>query len=113
VLGLGVDTSSLALSGWHLAVAEYAAGLRLVVWLSLLLVMFVPVGIAPAGAGLLAWIVGLAAWLVKMAVLAGGLALMEAGRPALRWSWAPELLGMALLLGLLAAVFLFIGQGLA
>ncbi len=113
VLGLGADTSRLALSGWHLAVAEYAAGLRLAVWLSLLLVMFVPAGIAPAGAGLLAWILGLAAWVVKMAVLSAGLALMEAGRPALRWSWAPELLGMALLLGLLAAVFLFIGQGLA
>jgi formate hydrogenlyase subunit 4 len=113
LLGLGADTSRLALSGWHLAAAEYAAWLRLVVWLSLLLVMFVPVGIAPAGAGLVAWIVGLAAWGAKMAALAAGLALMEAGRPALRWSWAPELLGMALLLALLAAVFLFIGQGLA
>jgi formate hydrogenlyase subunit 4 len=112
-LGLGMDTSYLSLSGWHLAVAEYAAGLRLVVWLSLLLAMFVPAGIAPAGAGLLAWIAGLLAWVVKMAVLTAGLALIEAGRPALRWTWAPELLGMALLLGLLAAVFLFVSQGLA
>jgi formate hydrogenlyase subunit 4 len=113
VLGLGQDTAALSLSGWHLAVAEAASALRLVVWLALLLALFVPVGVAAAGAGLLAWIVGLLAWVVKMAALTAGLALIEAGRPALRWSWAPELLGMALLLGLLAAVFLFIGQGLA
>jgi formate hydrogenlyase subunit 4 len=113
VLGLGQDTAAAALSGWHLAIAETASALRLVVWLALLLAMFVPAGIAAAGAGVLAWVGGLLAWVLKMAILTIGLALIEAGRPALRWSWAPELLGMAFLLGLLAAVFLFIGQGLA
>ena len=113
VLGLGRDTAALSFSGWHLAAAECAAGLRLVVWLSLLLVMFVPVGIAPAAAGVSAWAVGLVAWLVKMGLLIAGLALIEVGRPALRWSTAPGLVGVALLLGVLAAVFLFVGQGLA
>ena len=34
VLGLGQDTAALTLSGWHLAVAETASALRLVVWLA-------------------------------------------------------------------------------
>ncbi len=113
MLGLGRDTSRLVFSGWHLAVAEYAAGLRLLVWLSLLIVMFVPAGIAPAGGGLVAWVTGLLAWIGKLAVMTAVLALVDAGRPALRWTHGPELLGVALLLGLLAAVFLFISQGLA
>ena len=113
VLGLGQDTAALTLSGWHLAAADCAAALRLVVWLSLLVVVFVPMGIAPVGAGLGAWVVGLVAWLTKMAVLAAVLTLVQAGRPALRWGAAPGLLGVALLLSVLAAVFLFIGQGLA
>lgn len=113
VLGMGQDSARLAFSGWHLAVADYAAALRLTVWLSLLLVMFVPVGIAPAGGGVVAWLIGLLVWAAKMMALTAGLALTEAGRPAMRWTRAPELVGMALLLGLLATVFLFIGQGAA
>jgi formate hydrogenlyase subunit 4 len=113
VLGLGQDTATLVFSGWHLATAEYASALLLVVWLSLLVVMFVPIGIAAADSGPVAWAIGILAWAAKLIALAVGLALFEAARPPLRWSDVPELLGAALLLALLAAVFLFVGQGLA
>jgi formate hydrogenlyase subunit 4 len=113
VLGPGQDTSRLALSGWHLAVAMYGGWLRLLVWLSLLTAMFAPAGIATASGGALAWLGGLLAWGAKVAGLAVMLVLFEAGRPALRLSHRPAVLGIALLLALLAVVFLFVGQGQA
>src|SRR5690606_36650378 len=42
-------------SGRHLALLEFHAALRLTVWLSLLAALALPFGLAPAGAGPLAW----------------------------------------------------------
>lgn len=112
-LTMADDATLLAFSGWHLALAEAAAALRLLVWLSLLAVLFLPAGIAPAGTGPVAWVVGLLAWAAKIGALAAGLALFEVGTASMRLARVPEFLGIALLLGLLAAVFLFVSQGLA
>ena len=109
----GPDAAALAFSGWHLALLEAAAALRLLAWLSLLVALFLPAGIAPAGSGPLAWAAGLAAWVAKLAVMAVALALFEARRPTMRRARLPELLGAAVLLGLLAAAFLFVGERLA
>ncbi len=100
-------------SGWHAAAAEAGAALRRVVWLSLVVALVLPGGMAPAGAGPLDWLVGLVAWVAKLAVLGAacamaGPALHRAGQAAIG-----PLTGAALLLALLAALFLFAGQGLA
>lgn len=107
------DTLALEYSGRHLALVEYAAALRLLLWLSLIAAMFLPFGLAPAGAGPVAWIVGLLAWAGKLGGLCAGLLLLEAGAAGLRVLDVPRLLGAALLLALLAALLLFVSQGFA
>jgi formate hydrogenlyase subunit 4 len=102
----------LEASGRHLALWEYAASLRLLLWLALLAAVFLPAGQAPAGAWPQWWVVGLAAWMVKMGGLALGLAAFESAIAKMRVFRVPEFLGAALLLGLLGAVLLFVSTGL-
>jgi formate hydrogenlyase subunit 4 len=108
----------LEYSGRHLAMIQLASALRLLVWMSLIAVIFAPFGIAPRdidGASLAPWLwaLGLVAWAVKIAAMTAGLAVFETSRAKLRVFRVPEMLGMALLLGLLAAIFLFVSQGFA
>lgn len=102
----------LEASGRHLALWDYAAMLRLTLWLALLAAVFLPLGQAPAGAAPHLWMVGLAAWLVKMGGLALALAAFESAIAKMRVFRVPEFLGAALLLGLLGAVYLFVSTGL-
>jgi hypothetical protein len=100
-------------SGRHLALWEAQAALRLTLWLALIVAIFLPFGIAPAGAGPLAWALGLLAWVVKMAGLALALAVFESAIAKMRVFRVPEFLGAALLLALLAAALLFVSTGLS
>ena len=102
----------LEASGRHLALWEFAAMLRLALWLALLVAVFLPLGQAPAGAGPHLWVVGLLAWGAKMAGLALALAAFESAIAKMRVFRVPEFLGAALLLGLLGAVLLFVSTGL-
>ena len=102
----------LEASGRHLALWDYAAMLRLTLWLALLAAVFLPLGQAPAGAAPHLWVVGLAAWLVKMGGLALAVAAFESAIAKMRVFRVPEFLGAALLLGLLGAVYLFVSTGL-
>jgi formate hydrogenlyase subunit 4 len=97
---------------------ELAAALRLLIWMSLIAVIFAPFCIAPRdadGASLAPWLWawGIAAWTAKIAAMSLALAIFETTRAKLRVFRVPEMLGMALLLGLLAAIFLFVSQGFA
>jgi formate hydrogenlyase subunit 4 len=103
----------LEASGRHLALWDYAAMLRLALWLSLLAAVFLPLGQAPAGAGPHLWALGLLAWVAKMAGLALALAAFESAIAKMRVFRVPEFLGAALLLALLGAVLLFVSTGLA
>ena len=100
-------------SGRHLALWEYQSALRLTLWLSLLVAVFLPFGAAPEASGPLAWIGGLVAWLAKMGVMCLGLAAFESAIAKMRVFRVPEFLGAALLLALLAAALLFVSTGLA
>jgi formate hydrogenlyase subunit 4 len=100
----------LEYSGRDLALIEMTAALKLLLWLTLIATIFFPFGMAPAG-GLLAWPLGLLGWVLKMAVMATGLACFETGIAKMRVFRVPEFLGAALLLGMLAAVFLFVSTG--
>jgi formate hydrogenlyase subunit 4 len=108
----------LEYSGRHLAMIEFAAALKLLLWMSLIAVLFCPFGIAPhdgSGATLAPWLwlLGIVAWAAKMVLLAALLAVFETIQAKMRVFRVPELLGMALLLGLLAVIFLFVSQGFA
>jgi formate hydrogenlyase subunit 4 len=100
----------LEYSGRHLALIEYGAALRLLVWLSLISVIFAPM---TAATTLAWWLPGILLWLAKVGVLAASLAMFESTVAKMRVFRVPEFLGIALLLGLLAAVFLFLSQGFA
>jgi formate hydrogenlyase subunit 4 len=102
----------LEASGRHLALWDYAAMLRLTLWLALLSAVFLPFGQAPAGAAPHVWVLGLVTWLAKMGALALALAAFESAIAKMRVFRVPEFLGAALLLGLLGAVLLFVSTGL-
>jgi formate hydrogenlyase subunit 4 len=103
----------LEASGRHLALWELQAALKLLVWMALLSAIFIPWGIAPAGAGPLAWLLGLVVWLGKITALAVALAVFESAIAKMRVFRIPEFLGVALLLAALAVALLFVSTGLA
>jgi formate hydrogenlyase subunit 4 len=107
------EAMALEYSGRHLALLDYAAALRLVVWVGLVGAMFLPFGMAPAGAGPVAWLVGMFAWVVKLVVACLAIGVMEASLAKMRIFRVPEFLGVAVLLGLLAALYLFVSTGFA
>jgi formate hydrogenlyase subunit 4 len=103
----------LEYSGSDLALIEWATALKLLLWMSLIATVFLPFGIAPPVPGIAEWAVGLMAWGVKIVVLGAALGLLETVIAKMRVFRVPEFLGIAVLLGLLAAIFLFLSQGFA
>ena len=101
----------LEYSGRHLAVIEVAASLKLLLYFSLIGCMFVPWGLAVSGQGAAAYAIGVGAYVAKLA--AGGflLALFETGTAKMRVFRVSDFLGAALMLGLLAALLLFVSRG--
>jgi len=100
----------LEYSGRHLAMIEFAASLKLLLYVSLIACIFVPWGLAGAGAGPAAMAVGIAAYLMKLGVAAMLLGLFETAIAKMRVFRVPEFLGGALMLGLLASLLLFVVQ---
>lgn len=98
---------ALEYSGRFLLLLDYAAMLRLLLWMDLIGTIFLPFGMARADA-ILSWPGGLLLWGIKLAGMAGALALYEVSRARLRLFRVPEFLGGAMLLGILAGVFLFV-----
>jgi formate hydrogenlyase subunit 4 len=99
------------LAGPDLALIEAADALRLLVWFNLIGAMFLPFGMARSGAGPVAWAVGLTAWLARTLLFAALLALLHAVHGHINLPRAARMLGVAALLGVLAAVFLFADMG--
>jgi formate hydrogenlyase subunit 4 len=102
----------LEYSGRHLAMIEFAASLQLLLYMSLIACLFVPWGLAAAGAGPIAYALGVAAWLAKLAVGGFLLALFETAIAKMRVFRVPEFLGAALMLGLLGTLLLFVSRTL-
>ncbi|MFA7269633.1 MAG: NADH-quinone oxidoreductase subunit H [Sterolibacterium sp.] len=100
----------LEYSGRHLAVIEAAASLKLLLYFSLIACLFAPWGIATAGQGVVAMAIGVASYIAKLA--AGGLllAVFETGTAKMRVFRVSDFLGAALMLGLLAALLLFVSR---
>jgi formate hydrogenlyase subunit 4 len=107
------EASGLDLGGPDLALIDAADAVRLLVWFNLIGAMFLPFGMARSGAGPIAWAVGSIAWLARTLLFAAALALLDAVLGRIRLLRAAHILGVAVLLGLLAAVFLFVDMGAA
>jgi len=100
----------LEYSGRHLAVIELAASLKLLLYLSLIACVFIPWGTTLAGDGALAYAIGLGAYAAKLAALAFFLVLFETAIAKMRVFRVPEFLGVALMLGLLGTIMLFVSR---
>ncbi len=100
----------LEYSGRHLAVIEAAASMKLLLYLSLIACVFVPWGTAASGAGALAYAIGLGAYAAKLAAFAFLLVLFETAVAKMRVFRVPEFLGVALMLGLLGTILLFVSR---
>jgi formate hydrogenlyase subunit 4 len=100
----------LEYSGRHLAVIEAAASVKLLLYVSLIACVFVPWGTAVAGAGAAAYVLGGVVYAAKLA--AGGflLVVFETATAKMRVFRVPEFLGVALMLGLLGAILLFVSR---
>ena len=102
----------LEYSGRHLAMIEWAASLKLMLYVSMIACVFVPVGLAGDMASPVRDAVGAVAWVAKMAV--GGIALgvAEMSVAKMRVFRVPNFLGAALMLGLLGVLLLFVSRGM-
>ena len=102
----------LEYSGRHLALIDLAASVKLLLYVSLIACLFVPWGIAGAGASLAASAFGIAAYVGKLAVGGFLLALFETSIAKMRVFRVPQFLGAALMLGLLATLLLFFSRSM-
>ncbi len=100
----------LEYSGRHLAVIEFAASLKLLLYLSLIACVFIPWGTTLAGDGALAYTIALGAYATKLTVLAFFLVLFETAIAKMRVFRVPDFLGVALMLGLLGTIMLFVSR---
>jgi formate hydrogenlyase subunit 4 len=100
----------LEYSGRHLALIDLSAELKLLLYVSLIACLFVPWGIAAPGANAEALLIGVAAFIAKLA--AGGflLAVFETSIAKMRVFRVPDFLGVALMLGLLATLLMFVAR---
>lgn len=100
----------LEYSGRYLALIEWAAGMKLVVFLSLIANVFAPWGIAttlaPTAIG-----IGLVIYALKIAGLAVLIGILECMFAKLRLFRLTDLLGVAFILALLGLVFFYILRG--
>ena len=102
----------LEYSGRHLAMIELAGSLRLLLYISLIACIFFPVGLVVSGAGFLAYAAALGAYGMKLVIASVFLATFEMSIAKMRVFRVPSLLGIALMLGLLGTLLLFISEGM-
>ena len=101
----------LEYSGRHLAVIEAAASMKLLLYLSLILCLFAPWGVAIAGQGFGSYALALLIYVAKLAMGGFLLAVFETAIAKMRVFRVSDFLGVSLMLGLLAALLLFVSRG--
>ena len=102
----------LEYSGRHLAVIELAAMLKLVLYVSLIVCVFVPWGLAIADASVGDRLLGALLYLVKLALAGVALGVFETSIAKMRVFRVPDFVGAALMLGFLGALLLFVSRTL-
>ena len=101
----------LEYSGRHLALIEGAAMVKLLLYISLIASVFFPWGLALDPTEPRALAIGLSSYAAKLALGGVVLAFFETSIAKMRVFRVAEFLGGAFLLGLLAAIFLSVSQG--
>lgn len=98
----------LEYSGRHLALIELAASLKLLLYVSLIGCVFVPWGMATTSEAVLPIAVGTVVYLGKVGLAGAALALFETSTAKMRVFQVPDFLGVALMLGLLGTLLMFV-----
>jgi formate hydrogenlyase subunit 4 len=101
----------LEYSGRHLAMIEAAAALKLTLYFSLLVCLFLPFGMATGEKTFAAVAIGIVAYLVKISVLAALLPIGETAVAKMRVFRYPVFLGSAFATAALAVFLLFVSRG--
>ena len=102
----------LEYSGRHLALIEASSSLKLLLYLSLIAAVFVPFGL-PLTVGYAARVaLGLGIWLGKIAIGAVLLGIFEITDAKMRVFRAPQFVGAAVMLGLLAVLLRLVSRSL-
>ncbi len=100
----------LEYSGRHLALIEAAASLKLLLYVSLIACIFTPWGTTVAGSDTPAYVIGLGSYALKLLAFGFALVVFETAIAKMRVFRVPEFLSVALMLGLLGAILLFISR---
>jgi len=102
----------LEYSGRHLAMIEWAASLKLLLYISMVVCIFFPFGLITGAGGLFAHALSLSVYLLKVIAAALLLATLETVIAKMRVFRVPNLLGIALMLGLLGTLLLFVSESM-
>jgi formate hydrogenlyase subunit 4 len=102
----------LEYSGRHLAVIELASMLKLLLYISLIVCVFAPWGLAIADAGVVDRLIGAVIYVVKLGIAGLMLATFETSIAKMRVFRVPDFLGAALMLASLGALLLFVSRTL-
>ena len=102
----------LEYSGRHLAVIELAAMLKLALYVSLIVCVFAPWGLAIADASVTARLIGAVVYLAKLGIAGVALGAFETSIAKMRVFRVPDFLGAALMLAFLGALLLFVSRTL-
>ena len=100
----------LEYSGRHLAMLEAASYLKLVLYISLIICLFLPFGMAPVDGGPKAWAIGLFAYLGKVSIAAAALGVWEVSIAKMRVFRVSEFLGGAFIFSFLAILLAFLSN---
>jgi formate hydrogenlyase subunit 4 len=102
----------LEYSGRHLALIEFASSLKFLLYISLLAAVFLPWNIPLAGQGDPFYLAALGAYLLKVLACAILLGIFEVSVAKMRVFRAPQFIGAALMLGLLAVLLRLVSKSL-
>ena len=95
------------------SVSKMTGWLRRLVWIDLIGGLFLPVGIATADNGPLAWLIGFGFWGVKLGAFVLGLSAVQTLSGRVPRRNLHDLLGVAALLALLATIMVLASTGTA
>ncbi len=102
----------LEYSGRHLALIELASSIKLLLYFSLISTVFFPWGVAPAGGDVSQYGAAILLYLAKLFVSAILLGLFEVTIAKMRVFRVPQFIGVALMLGLLAALLRLVSRSM-
>ncbi len=102
----------LEYSGRHLAVIELAAMLKLALYVSLIICVFAPWGVAIADASVVDRFIGALVYASKLMAAGVALGVFEMSIAKMRVFRVPDFVGAALMLGFLGALLLFVSRTL-